>query len=330
MSQALLLDQLSEKYVQKKCHSMASIIKGETIDGSSADQFTKELFESKFFAAVKRHSKSQDTTAELVDLANIIIEAPAEEGIGEELVHRVDFNTPGSRKIRIREPAVTSDTARGKSSRGRGTRNSYISLDPNEEIEAHETWDENFIEDADWNVAQDETEGLSTALKLATSQKIIDAFLAIPVAQTNSEALHGVATPGTLSFDDLVDMRQKMKNLKVNPDTLVLNSLQMGDLLKEEVFQNSLRYGDFTNKGEGYIGSFYGMNIYETSQLPSGNVLMFQKRYTMLFAVRRYAMMKSFQDFAEKKSKILHGLQLSTRYELKTGDASYLLKSDNA
>ena len=329
-TQQELISQLSEKYTNKKCHTMASLVKGESIEGDAAEKFSRELFESKFIASARKHSKSQDTTAELVDLANIIIEAPAEEGIGEELVHRIDITTPGSRKIRIREPAVTGDTARGKSSRGRGTRNSYISIDPNEELESHESWDDNFIEDADWNVVQDETEGLSTALKLTTSQKIIDAFEAIAPARLNGEALHNVETQGTLSFDDLVNMRQKMLNNFVTPDTLVMNPLQMGDLLKQEVFQNSLRYGDFVDKGMGYIGTFFGMNIYETSQIPDGHLLMFQKRYTMLFAVRRYAMLKSFTDFTEKKAKIMHGLQLSTRYELKTGDASYLLRCEDA
>lgn len=329
MSEQILAG-LSEKYELRKCHTMASLAEGKEIEGVSANDAAKELFNSKFLASARKHNKSQDTTADLVELANIIIDAPAEESIGEELVHRIDITQPGSRKIRVREPAIAKSTARGKLNRGKGTRNSYISVDPQEEVEAHETWDENFIEDADWAVAQDETEGLSTALKEETSQRIIDTLTRIPAAQTNSGALHAVETNGQLTFDDLVNMRQKMKNNKVTPDTLVMNSLKMGDLLKLEVFQNSLRYGDFVDKGSGYIGKFMDMDVYESNQMPNGHVLMFNKRYTLFFAVRRYAMLKSFSNFDSKKNKLLHGLQISTRYELKVGSALYMLRCENA
>lgn len=330
MSQQEIISKLSEKYASKNCHSMASLAKGENVDGKSASQLSQELFNSPFFASAKRHSKSQDATADLVELANIIIDAPAEEGIGEELVHRVDVMMPGSKKIRVRDIAITSDTARGKSNRARGSRNSYIVIDPDEEIEAHETWDDNFIEDADWNVATDETEALATALKLETSQKIIDKLTTIPAAQTNTGNLHTVENQGRLSFDDIVNMRQNMKSNQVTPDCLVLNPLQLGDLLKQEVFQDSLLYGDFVDKAMGYIGSLFGMDVYETFQIPAGHVLMFKKRYTLIFGVRRYAMLKSFDDFNEKQGKVLHGLQISTRYQLKVGNAKYLLRCENA
>lgn len=325
-----IISTLSEKYATKTCHSMASLVRGDEVDGKSADALTTELFNSKFLASAKRHSKSQDTVADLVELANIIIDAPAEEGIGEELVHRVDVMMPGSKKIRVREIAKTSKTARGKTSKATGSRNSYITIDPNEELEAHETWDDNFIEDADWNVAQDETEALATALKLETSQLIIDKLVSVPAAQTNTGNLFAVQTANTLTFDDIVEMRQTMKSNQVTPDCLVLNSLQLGDLLKQEVFQDSLLYGDFVDKGMGYIGSLFGMDVYETFQIPQGHVLMFKKRYTMIFGVRRYAMLKSFDDFDAKKGKVLHGLQISTRYELKVGNAKYLLRCENA
>lgn len=319
-----ILNQLSEKIHDRKCHHTGSMLISDNVDGVSSDSIKKELLESKFFALARKHSKSQDTTADLVELANFVIDAPAPDAVGEDLVRRVDMQSP-SRKVRLREPGVADETARGKSNMGKGSRSSYVTLHPEDELEAHESWDQNFLEDADWQVATEEAQAVSTALKEKTSKTIIDKLLAIPAGQLNTG---GVFNSGTLALDTLIDMRQKMIENYVRPNTLLLAPAEMGKLLKDSDFKDSLRYGDFVNKSEGYIGAFMGMDVYESAQMATGKAIMMDKNYTMLFGVRRYQMMESYEEVQDGDKT--YGVKISTRYQLQVGNGKYCLRTENA
>lgn len=327
MDKMEILNELSEKVHNRKCHNTASMLLNEEIDGVASDSIQKELLNSKFFAMARKHSKSQDTTADLVELANFVIDAPAPEAVGEELVRRVEMQSP-SRKVRLREPGVADETGRGKANLGKGSTSSYITLQPEDELESHSSWDQNFLEDADWQVATEEAQAVSTALKEKTSQLIINKLMAVPAANLNGKNVHEAATTDSFSFTDIVNMRQKMLSNHVRPDTLALNPLQIADLLNEDEFQNSLKYGDFVNKSQGFIGSLFGMNIYESAQISDGKVLMMDKMNTMLFAVRRYAMLESYEEVQDGDKT--YGVKISTRYQIKEGNTRYLSRCDDA
>ena len=161
-----------------------------------------------------------------------------------------------------------------------------------------------------------------------TSQRIITAIDEIPAGDTATEALHQCGTGGTLTFDDLVDMRQILLSKYVSPDRIILNPIQMGDLLKAEVFQDSLKYGDFTQKGQGYIGNFFGADIYESAQQPLGHLTWLASQNAMLFAVRRYMMAESYEEVQNGQKEF--GVKISTRYQLRTGSPKYVLRTENA
>ena len=184
--QALAL--LNDKYHDRKCHTMASMVTNDVVDGVSMEAERKELLHSKFFAAARRHNKSQDEVADLVDLSNFVIDTPVPEAIGEELVRMIEM-TSVSRKVRRRDPAIAAATAREKSSRGRGSRTEYILLNPEKELESHEAWDMNFLEDADWSVAMEESAEVTAALKRKTSQTIIDELVAVDADDLNGLSL---------------------------------------------------------------------------------------------------------------------------------------------
>ena len=324
---AHVLGTLSKAFEKRKCHTMASEIRLAAEGDSKALENLQSLWESPFFESARKHNKSQDALAGLVDLANFVIDVPTPMAVGEELVRRIDMETQ-TRKVRIREPAIAHRTARGRPHRGRGRRSRYVELKPDDEIESHSSWDRNFLEDADWSVATEEASGIAEELREVTSQTILDAIKAIPVGSTTTEQLVAPGTANTLGFNDVVDMRQNMLAKYVRPNRMVMNPLQTADLLKEEVFQDSLRYGDFVNKGEGYIGSLFGMDIYESAQMTDGHMWMLDVRYTMLFGVRRYMMMERFEEVDDGKSE--YGVKISTRYDLKVGLGTYISRMEGA
>ena len=203
-----------------------------------------------------------------------------------------------------------------------------MELKPDDELESHSSWDRNFLEDADWSVATEEASGIAEELREVTSQTILDAIRAIPVGSTTTEALVNPSTANQVGFNDIVDMRQNMLAKYVRPNRMVMNPLQTGDLLKEEVFQDSLRYGDFVNKGEGYVGSLFGMDIYESAQMTDGHLWMMDVRYTMLFGVRRYMMMERYEEVNDGKSE--YGVKISTRYDLQVGLGTYISRMEGA
>lgn len=322
-----VLARLSSAFERRRCHTMATQIKLASEGDTDSLNHLKELWDSKFFESARRHNKSQDALAGLVDLANFVIDTPTPIAVGEDLVRRIDMMTQ-TRKVRIRDPAVASATARGRPHRGRGTKSRYIEVKPDDELESHSSWDMNFLEDADWSVASEEAAGIADELRELTSQTILNAIQAIPANTTTTKAIVNPATLDQIDFDDMVDMRQNMLAKFVRPNRMVMNPLQTADLLKDETFKDSLQYGDFVNKAEGYIGSLLGMDIYESAQMTDGHLWMMDVRYTMLFAVRRYMMMERYEEIKDAKSE--YGVKISTRYQLKTGLGDYISRMERA
>ena len=291
----ILENPLSEKYATMKCHSTANLVGDGEIDGTPVERIRNDLMESRFLK--KLHNKSQDQTAALVELSNIIIDTPTPDAVGLDLVRRVDLGT-ATKKVRIREPAIAAGTGRARAARGRGSRSKYVELKPETEEESHATWDLNFLEDADWSVAMDETAAISKELQEKISQLIITKLVASAGASTGSL--------GTLTFAGVVTARKDMMKQNVRPNTLVISPDHMADLLLTSEFKNGYLYGDFVNKREGYMGKFLGLDIYESTQMPENTSLLIQKENFLLYGVRRDMMLDSFEEFEEGKTCLLY------------------------
>lgn len=310
----LLKNPLSDKYTSVKCHSTADLFKDESIiDGKSAEERRNELFNSPFLK--KLHNKTQDTTAALVELSNIIIDEPTPDAIGLDLVKRVNLGT-ATKKVRIREPAITAATGRARAARGRGSRSRYIELKPETEEESHSSWDLSFLEDADWSVAMEETAAISKDIQEKISQIIINKLV--------SSAGSSTASIGTLDFTTLVNTRKDLMLKHIRPNSLLVDPTYMADLLVTDQFQNGYLYGDIVNKREGYMGRFLGMDVYESSQMPVSTAIVMQKENYMLYGVRRDMMLNSYEEFENGKTK--YGVCVSSRFDLKVGLSSFAHK----
>ena len=327
-----LVSRLADKMAHRKCTTMATMLQN-AVDKKEEDKEIQKILGSEYFARIHANSyrgqnASQDAVQELVELIDFYISEPVPDAIGEMLVRRIDFRNNATKQIPIVSPAVAEATGRGKPSRGRGSRRKYVKVHPDQELESHESWDENHVEDAEWDVAAMEAKEISTALDRKTSKAIIDALVAIPAAQTNGGANYAANQAGTWTFEDMVDMRTAMKNKYVTPKVMVLNYSQSADLVKSEVFQDSRRYGDFVNKAEGYLGMALGMDIYETNEIADGTVLMLDPDKTLAFGVRRYKMLDSYKEYRDGKPT--YGMCISTKYDLQVMSGVFYKRCENA
>lgn len=339
MTPEQIIAHLGEDNCHRKAHTTASLALGVKTN-TKDDQFDgvskgKALLSSKFIRSAienekRLHDKTQDETAALVELADFVIKAPEPTGIGRSLVRVVDMNT-ATKRVRITNPAIAHETARGMSDTARGTATMYIELKPNDELESHESWDNSFLEDADWDVVAEETTGVSSALKLKESQKIFDFIAAVEPTSLAGGGLYRAETNEEWSFDDMVKMRNQMKRNYVTPDTLVMHDDQLVDLLTadDEKFIKSTALGDFFDARSGQFGrSILGLDVIVADQIKPGHVYMMDKQSAILFGIRRDSLLDSYETIENGNRK--YGVAVSTRYELKVGLGVYLLRCENA
>lgn len=324
---------LNPAYHFRRTHSMASLLDDAPGDGMYGIKAGKEMLGKGIFAAGLKnsakigHDLSQDTVANLVQLANEVHDAPAPMAIGEMLVRKVDVG-PGTRKIRVRDRGKAVPTGDGMFSRGQGGSNRFVTLDPNLELESHSTWDRNYEEDADWNVAMDEARAVATGLKEECSQVCIDGLKDIPVADTSGGAIYAPTTADSFVFKDIVNMRANMLSLNTWPNAVVMNPLVSAGLLVDDAFTDSFRYGDMVDKRGGHLGMVYNMTIFETSQISKAHVYMLNTNEVMAMGVRRDAMIESYMETQNAKTQ--YGIKASTRYDLQAVQPEFLLRCTDA
>lgn len=300
---------LSERYSTVKCHSTADLVRREKIDNTSTQYMRDKIFNSDFMQKVG-HSKSQDQTAALVELSNVIIDTPTPNAIGQQLVRRIDLGT-ATKKVRIREPAITAKTGRARAARGRGGRSKFLELKPDDEYESHSSWDLNFLEDADWSVAMEETALISAELQERISQEIIDKI------ETGTTYNFDIGSNNdALTFADVVEGRSLCRGRNVMPNTLLVSPRHLGDLLTDANFRNGFMYGGMVNQQEGTIGRFLGLDVFESSQCPEQKAFIFDRNNFLLYGVRRDMMLDSYEQVEEGKKE--YGICVSSRIDLKT------------
>ena len=318
--------ELHKSLLNKKAYSMKDVITGGAANAADGDVSSKQIVQgfenSPFYKSFKKHSKgSSDSTAGINELTSFVLEFAAPNAIGRQLA-RVIETQKESVKVRLPSKGVAVPTSRGFKTTSRGERESFVTLTPDKELESSDQWDTNYIEDADWDVAAGEAAETMRALKELESSIIIAYIAAITASSLASGALHSAATTNTTSWADLVDMWAKVKAEDFTPNVCAMNPLQLADLLKVEIFYNSLMLGDFVNLDTGMIGrSLLGFDVLVSSQITAGHVYMLDRNLVALYCLRRDAVMKTY-ELPPNES----GVQVTTRYDLKTGRSKALIR----
>ena len=317
---------------KRKCHNMASLFSNDLIEGRPGNEIGVELMNSGFFAiaranSAKFHNRSQGATADLIELSNVIHDAPAPYAIGEMLVRKYPMMTE-SKKIRIRDRGKAVKTGRGGFSRGRGGTNTFVKLSPEDILEDHDSWDREYLEDSDWDVAMDEAMAITKGLNELCSKVIIDKLDNIAASKTATGSLYTGVVLGKLALDDIIKMRAQMHNINTVPNALVLSSIEAGDLLQDDDFKDERLYGSYVDKNEGYLGKILGLDVWETTQIASGHILMLDINEVLAMGVRRDKLMESYQETKNGNTK--YGIRISTRYDLIEVQPKYLYRCETA
>lgn len=326
--QQLELEDLHKKLLNRNCHTMADVIRGGADTGDnkvSSKQVIDSFSKSAFFPLIAKHTKSQDATAAINELTNIVIDAPAPKAIGREFVRTIE-TVKESIKVRLPSRGKARKTGRKTSSTSRGQRETFVTLTPSDEFESRDVWDTNYLEDADWDVASEEAAETSRVLKELESQTIIDHIQAIATASIATGALVSAATGGTLAYADLVNLWAAIQGEDFTPDRVYMHTDQAGDLFKDSDFKDSTILGEFVDIATGHFGrTILGVDIFVSTQVPKTEVTMVDSKIAVLYALRRDGMVTTFELPPNET-----GIQISTRYDLQNGRSKAVARIEDA
>lgn len=315
------------KHFSHRCLTMRSLY---TDDGDKADGFSLENIKNsillrkvredpKFRAAMdhlkamNKYSLDGETTAAINELANQAIDFPKPNAIGRRLVKVIETQKE-SLKLRLPAKGLAAKTKNAGTGVGqKGTRNTYVTVTPDDEIASSEKWDLNFVEDSDWAILAEETQEVVRAVEEKETAIIIAALDALTASTIASGAVHSAASAGTLDWDDVVDMWGKVGDGDFVPNILATRLIHAADLFKQVEFTNSLQLGDLVNISAGQFGkTILGTEVLLSSLMTLTNAFVLDSTKVEAYVIRRDRMVKTW----EKDSEDEFGVKASTRSKL--------------
>lgn len=328
MANQFELEDLHKKLLNRKCYTMADVIKGGMDTGDnkiSSSQILESLTKSPFYGIILKHTKAQDATAAINELTGIVMDAAAPDAIGREFV-RIIETVKESIKVRLPSRGKAKKTGRKTSTTSRGQRETFVTLTPDKEFEARDVWDTNYLEDADWDVASEEAAETARALAELESQVLIDHIQAIATASLATDALVSAATAGTLAYTDLVNLWSAIRGEDFHPDKVYMHTDQAGDLFKDPDFKDSTILGEFVDIAAGRFGrTILGVDIFVSTQVPKTEVTMVDSKLGVMYALRRDKMVTTFELPPNET-----GIQISTRYDIENGRTKAISRIEDA
>lgn len=333
------IDQLSLKLQNRRCYTNADALMGrkdntgedlgknlQALPGSLMLKLILKdpVFQAKYKAA--GHAIGQEATAAINELVTQIVEAPVPLAIGRDLVRIIETT---KETIKVRKPSTgkARRTSRGKITTSKGTRNTYIPITVDDEYEASDQWDLNYLEDSEWNVVQEETTEVKRANDQLETEDIIADLVAIADADLATGAEVSAGTSNLFVWADFCNLWGAVASEDVIPNKTAMNPLQMADIFKTDQFVNSLMLGDFVDLSVGRFGrTILGTDVLASSLVTSSDVFMLDANSAIMLALRRDSLINTWEDAKEKE----FGVQCSTRYGRAYGRKETVARMDNA
>ena len=336
----LQLEQLSTKLHNRRCYTNADALMGkqDAKTGENLGKGLKALYGSDFVRLIKAdpnfsnimktkgYDVGQEDTAAINELVTQIIEAPTPDAIGRDLVRIIETT---KETIKVRKPSLgkARKTSRGKKTTSKGMRNAFVSITVDDEYEASDDWDMNYLEDSEWNVAAEETEEVDRAVMQLETEDIEADLQAIADADLATGAEIGAASAGTFAWADFCNLWGAVASENFSPDKTAMNPLQMADAFKVDQFVNSLMLGDFVDLSVGRFGrTVLGTDVLSSSLITATDVFMLDANAAVILALRRDQLVTTYQDDKEHE----FGVQVSTRYGRAYGHKNAVARMDDA
>ena len=255
---------------------------------TAKESVVREWGTNPFVAAwVRTHGAEQDTTVVIDELSSRVLEARRPAHIGNDLVTRLD-TTRDNVKIRLPKAGKAVKDARGGHSiLSKGERQEFASITPDRYFDDKETWDQTAIEDADWNVAATQAANVGLNMSEIESQIKIDELTEC----TNNSIIPVGDTAGTesgpVTLDKLISRWGAVLAQNGAAQTMATEPLQLAALLKDSDFKDQTRLGMFADYSRGMVGNFLGMQMYVSTQIPTGKTYVFDRDRVVFYVVRR-------------------------------------------
>lgn len=310
MATKIEIEELRQKLKENKHFKLANALSDNDKDISSSE-ILEGYAKSKLVHALskKEHTASSDVTAGITELSTIILEAPAPAAIGRSLV-RVVNTLKESVKIRLPRRGKAVSTARKNLSTSQGERNSFLTITPDKEIEASEEWDDNYLEDADHDVAAREAAELSRSHDEAETAKIIAELEAVPASVLAGGGNVSAITPGTFTYNDMVNLWGKVGSENRTATVIAMHTDQLTNLFKDPDFKDQHILGEFLDIKRGMFGStILGMQVFASTLIPAGHVYALDADMVLMWVLRRDKLAKAWEIPPSKNA-----MQISSRY----------------
>ena len=306
---------IAKRMLGDKCVTMAHVLTNTGLGGENFADILLKYGMNPVFHAILKNDTSQDPTADLVELSELVYSTPGPIAIGRELVNIVMMGKP-TKRVRIKDRAKTGLTSRmAKSRSSKRVVHRFIDLLPKREFEAHATWDEQSLEDLEYDAVGDDVQGISEAMQEDESQHILTKIFSTEVGKISGGAAINAETAGEMQFNDIINMFTRLQEHNYVGDKLAIHPLQFADLMKQQVFQDSLMLGEYVNYNRGSFGkTLLGFQIYVSPQVPATKAVGMQTKYPYIYAIRRNKLMESYQEVTN--GSIEYGIKVSTRAEM--------------
>jgi len=270
-------------------------------------EMTQKAGSNPFYQLVMREALYKDVAQALGAVHDVVVSASKPACIGRELIWVVPTKKYLVRFIRAK---------RGKAWRvgqtkppTTGEKYDYADVECKYEIAASQEWNENFFEDASWNVLERQVEEIGFSLAEQESKDIIALYNGIVNADLASGAEVTIASP--ITWDNFTTLWATVENENFHPNVLAVSPTIMGELLRLNQFVQSLYYAPEQAIRTGiYPQKILNVTIVVSSLLSKS--LMIDTRYAAAMPLRRDATAKPYENPAE----LLYGVIGSERYGL--------------
>lgn len=312
---------------KRRCYTISDVINGQDVGSDlNNSKLLHNLKENPLLRALSvSHNLDTENTGALTEATNIVLEASSPNAIGRSLV-RVIETTKESIQIRKTRLGRAAKTARSKKGASFGQRNEYLTINITDEIEVSDKWDLQYLESVEYDVAAEEARALGINHDIEETKNIIKFLDGIPLTELSGGENVPAISAKTFTFDDIVNMWNRIVREDFTPDTLVVHPDQLSDLMKSKEFKDQTLLGSNFKPESGQFGKLLmGLNVISSSFMTAGNVFVLNSKDVVMYPIRRDKMMTSFQPSAKEFE-----MQLTTRYGIATGRPEEMAKMTDA
>jgi len=291
--------------------------------------------------SMRGHDISVDNLPDEINFTTDIVPPRTPELIGRELMPIMPVTQPTT-KFPVFSRGRSSKSARGQQDyRSSAGKMEYRVVTLQDSWNTADTVDQDFLEDIQPGIIQEYWGELTRAHRELVSENFVEYIVGGKTAAESTKRVGtGTFTDGsgntqpkgidetsvTLgTLDALIEGLTKARQKFWRPDTILMDWVQMGAMLKNSNFQNADYFREYANFDEGMINSVLNMNIMVSDQIPtalSGYVWMFEKNRYACAAIRRDELITNLRD----DGTLSQGLSISSRYGFAHKDGSAIVR----